>query len=52
MKEEIFGPILPIIPYDNPESAIAEVNASERPPGLYVCSEGLEEANKIGNTNP
>src|SRR5262249_39798714 len=36
MKEEIFGPILPIKPYDTPEDAIAFVNAGERPLGLYV----------------
>jgi coniferyl-aldehyde dehydrogenase len=52
MTEEIFGPILPIIPYDNVESAIDDVNAGERPLGLYVYSDNLEEANNIiDNTN-
>lgn len=52
MTEEIFGPILPIIPYDNLESAIDDVNAGERPLGLYVYSENVDEANKIiDNTN-
>jgi coniferyl-aldehyde dehydrogenase len=52
MTEEIFGPILPIIPYDSVESAIDEVNAGERPLGLYVYSDDAEEANKIiDNTN-
>jgi coniferyl-aldehyde dehydrogenase len=52
MTEEIFGPILPIIPYDNVESAIDDVNAGERPLGLYVYSDDAEEANKIiDNTN-
>ena len=36
MREEIFGPILPIIPYDTLDDAIAFVNAGERPLGLYV----------------
>jgi coniferyl-aldehyde dehydrogenase len=52
MTEEIFGPILPITPYDNVESAIDDVNASERPLGLYVYSDNLDEANNIiDNTN-
>ncbi|WP_296448101.1 aldehyde dehydrogenase family protein [Rhodoferax sp. UBA5149] len=36
MKEEIFGPILPIKAYDTLDEAIAFVNAGERPLGLYV----------------
>ena len=36
MKEEIFGPILPVLPYDDLASAIALVNAGDRPLGLYV----------------
>jgi coniferyl-aldehyde dehydrogenase len=52
MKEEIFGPILPIIPYTNLEEAIDEINNGERPLGLYVFSDDLEAADKIiDNTN-
>ncbi|GAA5178071.1 coniferyl aldehyde dehydrogenase [Niveibacterium umoris] len=36
MQEEIFGPILPIIPYDTLDDAIAYVNAHDRPLALYV----------------
>ncbi|MEG3143125.1 aldehyde dehydrogenase family protein [Sphingomonas sp. RT2P30] len=36
MQEEIFGPILPVIPYDTLDDAIAGINAGERPLGLYV----------------
>jgi coniferyl-aldehyde dehydrogenase len=36
MQEEIFGPILPIIPYDSIEEAIERINAGDRPLGLYV----------------
>ena len=36
MQEEIFGPILPIKPYDGLDEAIAHVNAGERPLALYV----------------
>lgn len=38
MTEEIFGPILPVIPYDDLDEALAELNAGERPLGLYVYS--------------
>ena len=36
MQEEIFGPILPVVPYDNLDAAVADINAGERPLGLYV----------------
>ena len=36
MREEIFGPILPVIPYDDLDAAVAGVAAGERPLGLYV----------------
>ena len=36
MQEEIFGPILPVVPYDNLDEAVQRVNAGERPLGLYV----------------
>src|SRR5207302_1938043 len=36
MREEIFGPILPVKPYDSVEEAIGYVNSGERPLGLYV----------------
>ncbi len=38
MKEEIFGPILPIIPYDDTSDAIRFVNADDKPLGLYIFS--------------
>ncbi|HEU4728548.1 MAG TPA: aldehyde dehydrogenase family protein [Kofleriaceae bacterium] len=36
MQEEIFGPILPVVPYDSVDAAIARINDGERPLGLYV----------------
>ena len=39
MQDEIFGPILPIIPYKATEDAIDCVNAKPRPLALYVFSE-------------
>jgi coniferyl-aldehyde dehydrogenase len=35
MSEEIFGPILPIVPYDTLAEALAYINARERPLALY-----------------
>lgn len=35
MSEEIFGPILPIVPYDSLEEALAYINRHERPLALY-----------------
>ena len=42
MQEEIFGPILPVVPYDDLEAALAFINKGERPLGLYVF--GQDEA--------
>ena len=35
MREEIFGPLLPIVEYDGVDDAIAYVNRGERPLALY-----------------
>jgi coniferyl-aldehyde dehydrogenase len=35
MREEIFGPVLPIVPYDTLDDAIAYVNGHPRPLALY-----------------
>jgi coniferyl-aldehyde dehydrogenase len=35
MREEIFGPILPVVPYRTLEEAVAYVNARPRPLALY-----------------
>ncbi len=47
MQEEIFGPILPVIPYDDLDEALAEVNAGERPLGLYVFSKDTDVAEHV-----
>jgi coniferyl-aldehyde dehydrogenase len=36
MQEEIFGPLLPIVPYDDLNGAIEYVNARPRPLSLYL----------------
>jgi coniferyl-aldehyde dehydrogenase len=47
MQEEIFGPILPIKPYDTVDEAIDHVNAGERPLALYVFSKDEDEADAV-----
>ena len=39
MQEEIFGPILPVIPYDRMEDAHRLVTSKEHPLALYLFSE-------------
>jgi coniferyl-aldehyde dehydrogenase len=39
MNEEIFGPILPIVPYDNLQDALDYVNRHDRPLALYWFGE-------------
>ena len=36
MREEIFGPILPVVPFDDLGDAVGMINAGERPLGIYV----------------
>jgi coniferyl-aldehyde dehydrogenase len=47
IKEEVFGPILPVIPYDDLSEALAEVNTGERPLGLYVYSKDDDVAEGV-----
>jgi coniferyl-aldehyde dehydrogenase len=47
MAEEIFGPILPVVPYDDLDDAISRINAGERPLGLYVFSRDEQMAEEV-----
>ena len=47
MQEEIFGPILPVIPVPDVDAAISFVNAREKPLSLYVFSKDKAAANKV-----
>lgn len=38
MDEEIFGPLLPIIPFTNLDQVIGEINAMQKPLALYMWS--------------
>ncbi len=47
MQEEIFGPLLPIVPYDTLDDAIAYVNDRNRPLGLYYFDWDKARAERI-----
>ena len=47
MQEEIFGPILPIKPYDSLDEAIESLNAGERPLALYVFAKDEAVAGEV-----
>ena len=47
MQEEIFGPILPVIPYDDLQEAVTRINTGERPLGLYVYSQDAQVADDV-----
>jgi coniferyl-aldehyde dehydrogenase len=36
MQEEIFGPLMPVLPYDSIEEVIDYINSNERPLALYL----------------
>ena len=38
MKEEIFGPLLPVISFDNLDDVISKVKKKEKPLALYIYS--------------
>jgi aldehyde dehydrogenase (NAD+) len=46
-REEIFGPVLSIIPYDTEEEALAIANDTEYGLGGYVQSKNIEHARRI-----
>ena len=48
MAEEIFGPILPILEYDQISEAIAFVNNQPKPLALYLFSNNRQKQQKIG----
>lgn len=49
LEEEIFGPILPIVTYENLDMAIAYINSKPRPLALYIYSKSKANTNKILN---
>jgi aldehyde dehydrogenase (NAD+) len=47
MQEEIFGPILPVLTYDDPEQAIGIIEARPRPLALYLYTEDKTVADRV-----
>ncbi len=47
MSEEIFGPLMPIIPFDSVDEAVNYINAHDHPLALYVFSRRNEFISKI-----
>lgn len=49
MQEEIFGPILPIVPVESAFEAIKVINSLEKPLALYIFTENESDRNAILN---
>jgi aldehyde dehydrogenase (NAD+) len=49
MKEEIFGPLLPVIGYDNINEVIGHIQSNPKPLGLYIFSKNQEKIDHIIN---
>lgn len=47
MRDEIFGPILPVITYENLEDALDRVKAREKPLACYVYTNSRKKAHRI-----
>ncbi|WP_192823133.1 aldehyde dehydrogenase [Rufibacter sp. LB8] len=47
MQEEIFGPILPVMPFQNLTEAIAQVNAQPKPLALYFFSNSTQAQEQV-----
>ncbi|HEX2493458.1 MAG TPA: coniferyl aldehyde dehydrogenase [Steroidobacter sp.] len=47
MREEIFGPILPIVPYQSLDEAVRYVNERERPLALYVFDDDTARRERL-----
>ena len=47
MTEEIFGPVLPVLPYDSLDDAITQINARPRPLALYWFGTDTSSRDKV-----
>ncbi len=47
MQEEIFGPLLPIVPYDSLDEALRYVNARARPLALYLYADDARTVDRV-----
>ena len=49
MNEEIFGPVLPVLEYENIDDALSTINAKDRPLALYYFGTDKKEESEIIN---
>ena len=51
MREEIFGPILPVLKVDGPAEAVSFINARDKPLALYLFTSdaGVREHDRQRN---
>lgn len=47
MNEEIFGPVITVLPYDTLEAACAQIRLQPKPLGLYVFSRSAETTQRV-----
>ena len=47
LKDELFGPVLPVVPYDTFDDAVAFINARPRPLALYCFSHDDAERDEL-----
>ena len=47
MREEIFGPVLPVMAYDSLDAVLAEIEAGEKPLALYVFARDRATINRV-----
>ncbi len=47
MEEEIFGPVLPILPFSQVDAVVADINARPKPLALYVYSRDPAEIERV-----
>ncbi len=52
MADEIFGPILPVLAYDEPSEAIAHIQAGDKPLALYLfCDDPARVSHVLNRTS-
>jgi aldehyde dehydrogenase (NAD+) len=47
MREEIFGPVLPVVAYDHVDEVVAHIDATGKPLGMYVFSDDAAFVDEI-----
>ncbi|RMF54811.1 MAG: aldehyde dehydrogenase family protein [Calditrichaeota bacterium] len=49
IQNEIFGPVMPVIPYDNLDTVLEFINQQEKPLALYIFSRSKRNIDRIIN---